>query len=148
MKKQVWVAAVIFALISVLFTITISESAETPINGIITSNTTWIKTNSPYTLQGPVAVDKGVTLTIEPGVTVNLNNHYIQVNGTLVARGIDNEKIVFNNGLVTFTSISQQTGQGSIFENVVADSLAVWTPMTIKMYNQKFRCRQLCNRDP
>jgi hypothetical protein len=131
MKKQVWVAAVIFALISVLFTITISESAETPINGIITSNTTWIKTNSPYTLQGPVAVDKGVTLTIEPGATVNLNNHYIQVNGTLVARGIDNEKIVFNNGLVTFTSISQQTGQGSIFENVVADSLAVWTPMTI-----------------
>jgi hypothetical protein len=131
MKKLVCATALILALTSVLFNSSISVSAETSINGILTSNTTWTKTNSPYTLQGPVAVDKGVTLMIEPGVIVNLNSYYIQVNGTLIARGSDNEKIVFNDGLVTFTSISQQTGQGSVIENVVAESLAVWTPMTI-----------------
>ncbi|MGE5187684.1 MAG: right-handed parallel beta-helix repeat-containing protein [Betaproteobacteria bacterium] len=131
MKKQVSAIVLLITLASLLFTNYISVNAETPINGIITSNTTWTKTNSPYTLQGPVAVNQGVTLTIEPGVTINLNNHYIQVNGTLLVRGTDNEKIVFDGGLVTFTSISQQTGQASTIENVVADSLAVWTSMTI-----------------
>jgi hypothetical protein len=131
MKKQVSAIVLLITLASLLFTNYISVNAETPINGIITSNTTWTKTNSPYTLQGPVAVNHGIILTLEPGVTVNLNNHYIQVNGTLLARGTDNEKIVFNSGLVTFTSISQQTGQASTFENVVADGLAIWTSMTI-----------------
>jgi hypothetical protein len=137
MKKLFRVTAVILTLAIFILPIFFSASAETPINGILTYNTTWTKINSPYTLKGPIAVDKGVTLTVEPGVTVNLNNHYIQVNGTLIARGTDNEKIVFNGGLVTFTSISQQTGQASTIENVVADSFAVWTPLTITKCNIK-----------
>jgi parallel beta-helix repeat protein len=105
--------------------------AEATIKGIITNDITWTKADSPYSLQGPVAVDKGVTLTIEPGVTVNLNGYYIQVNGTLKARGTDNQKIYFNNGRVILTSESQQTGQSSVFENTVTDQLDVDTAVTI-----------------
>jgi len=97
--------------------------ASNDIIGIITSDTTWTKAGSPYTLKGPTAVNTGVTLTIEPGVTVNLNKYYIQVNGTLTAKGADNDKIYFNDGQVIFTSVSngwnEQTGSGSIIQNAV-----------------------------
>ena len=69
--------------------------ASTGVIGIITSNTTWTKANSPYVLTGPTAVNKGVTLTIEPGVIVNLGNFYLQVNGTLNAQGTNGDKIIF-----------------------------------------------------
>lgn len=94
------------------------------VNGMISSDTTWTKANSPYTLTGPVAVNKGTTLTIEPVVTVNLNGHYIRVNGTLIAKGNStNNNIHFNNGSIEFTAVSavwdSQTGFGSIIENAV-----------------------------
>jgi len=50
--------------------------------GILNQNTTWTKAESPYTLTGPVAVNIGVTLTVQPGTIINLNGFYIQVNGT------------------------------------------------------------------
>ncbi len=49
----------------------------TTVNGILAANTTWTKTGSPYTLAGPVAVNTGVTLTIEAGASVNLNGFYL-----------------------------------------------------------------------
>jgi hypothetical protein len=69
---------------------------------IITSDTTWTKANIPYTLSAPVGIPIGVTLTIEAGITVNFGN-YIQVNGTLMARGTPSENIVFNKGEIRFT---------------------------------------------
>lgn len=67
----------------------------TEVIGIINSNTTWTRANSPYTLAGPVAVNIGVTLTIEAGTTVNINDYYIQINGTLIAQGTVDSKITF-----------------------------------------------------
>jgi hypothetical protein len=67
--------------------------ASTPVSGIITTDTTWTKTNSPYTLTGPVGVLSGVMLTIEPGTVVNLNKYNMNINGTLSARGTSNDKI-------------------------------------------------------
>jgi hypothetical protein len=100
--------------------------ASTPILGIITSNAVWTKADSPYVLQGATAVAQGVTLTIEPGVTVSFNDNYIQVNGTLIAIGSSNEKINFNGGRIMFTNVSnswnQQTGSGSIIENAILGS--------------------------
>jgi parallel beta-helix repeat protein len=98
--------------------------ASTDAAGIISSDTTWTKANSPYNLKGPVAVNNGVTLTVEAGVTVNLNGYYIQVNGTLVARGSSTDKINYlNGGSIVFTTISnswnEQTCSGSIIENAV-----------------------------
>ena len=60
--------------------------ADTEISRIISSNTTWTKAGSPYSLTGNLLVDNGVTLTIEAGVIINLNSFYITVNGTLQAR--------------------------------------------------------------
>ena len=94
--------------------------AATNVNGIIYSDTTWTKAGGPYELKGPVAVNQGVTLTIEAGTTVNLNNYYIQVNGTLTARGTEAERIIFNVGQIVFTSVSndwnEQSGSGCIIE--------------------------------
>ncbi len=78
----------------------VTAQAGTEVSGNLKANTTWTKANSPYTLIGPLAVDKAVTLVVEAGVTVNLNQFYIQVNGTLIARGNDNDKIYFNGGSI------------------------------------------------
>ena len=70
---------------------------RTNVNGIINSDTTWIKANSPYNLTVPVTVSPGVTLTIEPGTIVDANYlNYLQINGTINARGTTNEPINFN----------------------------------------------------
>jgi hypothetical protein len=99
--------------------------ASTDVNGIISSDTTWTKANSPYSLTGPVGVREGVTLTIEPGTTVNLNGYYIIVNGTLHARGSITNKIYFNDGAVSFEPLSdgwnEETNSGSIIENAVGN---------------------------
>lgn len=110
------------------------QSTTIPPNGLITTDSTWTKANSPYILTGPVAVNQGVTLTIEPGVEVNLGEFYLQVNGTIRAVGSDLEKIQFDGHTVGFfnsirhgyiifsessTSFDASSGSGCIMENVV-----------------------------
>jgi hypothetical protein len=109
----------------------------TSIGGIIESDATWTKTNSPYSLTGNVLVANGVTLTVESGVTVNLGIYSIQINGTFTAKGNNNEKIYFNsektyhdtaiNFLPFSSSWNEQTGLGSIIQNTVfnAQSAAI-----------------------
>jgi hypothetical protein len=43
-----------------------TAQASTDVSGIIFSDTTWTKANSPINITGPTAIAKGVTLTIEP----------------------------------------------------------------------------------
>ena len=63
---------------------------------IISQNTTWSKTNSPYILSGNLLIEKGKTLTINPGVEIRLDNeYYIQVEGKLSAIGTKNNMIIF-----------------------------------------------------
>ena len=96
----------------------------------INSDTTWTKANSPYTLTEPVLVSSGITLTIEPSVTVNLGSYYMQVDGTLFAQGSSTDKIYFNSSFsglgnygITFTQSSiswnEQTATGCLIENAV-----------------------------
>jgi parallel beta-helix repeat protein len=70
--------------------------AYTQKGGIINSDTTWTKSSSPYTFTGPVGIAEGVTLTIEPGVTINLGLFTLEVNGTLNAKGTPTDKVIFN----------------------------------------------------
>jgi hypothetical protein len=58
--------------------------ASTEVTGIISSDTTWTKSNSPYNLTGNVLVESGVTLTVEADTTVNFDEYFIRVNGSLI----------------------------------------------------------------
>ena len=85
--------------------------AATEVTGIISSDNTWTKANSPYSLIGPVGVHEGVTLTIEEGATVNLSTYYLQVNGTLQVIGSSANPVHINSaqtnaGQIKFTASS------------------------------------------
>ncbi len=87
-------SAILITIILVpIFVIFNPAQAATPVNGAITGNTTWRKSGSPYQLTSPVTINSGITLTIEPGVTVNFGDYYIKVNGELHARGTSDKKI-------------------------------------------------------
>jgi hypothetical protein len=58
-----------FLLVIVSFTY-----GQTNVSGGIYSNTTWSKVNSPYIVTDTIVVFPGVTLTIQPGVTVKFAN--------------------------------------------------------------------------
>lgn len=71
--------------------------AATIIHSDITTNTTWTKGASPYQVQAIVTVHSGVTLTIEPGVQILFaDNTRLNVNGTLVAQGLQGDEILFS----------------------------------------------------
>jgi hypothetical protein len=116
-----------------------SGQASTNVTGIINSDAIWNSAGSPYTLTGPTAVNQGVTLTIEPGVTVNLGDYYIQVNGTLVAEGTSSNPINLNGGQIVFTSVSkgwnEQTGKGNLIENAKINSIS--SSNSIKINNNQ-----------
>lgn len=103
-----------------------AQSIGTEVSGIISADTTWTKSGSPYILIGALAISKGTTLTIEPGATVDIKNYYLQVNGTLVASGTNTEPIQFSNAAIYFMPSSsgwnQQTGSGSIIANAILSS--------------------------
>lgn len=133
MKRKVILSFLItLLLISLVFSGTeyiIVSAVSSNLSGIFNQDTTWTKAGSSYTLTGPVAVNTGVTLTIQPGTVVNFNSFYIQVNGTLIARGTETEPITFSNGSITFTAVSngwnEQTGSGSIIENAIFNTASV-----------------------
>jgi len=59
---------------------------------------TWTKANAPYAVTGDIEVQRGRTLTIEPGVVVKFTGHYGMTVGnraTLRAIGTELEPIVF-----------------------------------------------------
>lgn len=62
---------------------------------VIDKDTTW-PSGAIATLYNDVTIAPGVTLTIEPGVTINGNGYTISVHGTLDARATKNDKIVLN----------------------------------------------------
>ena len=62
---------------------------------ILSQNTTWRKSESPFYLEGRAHVTEGVTLTIEPGVTIISNGGRISFDGTIKAEGMSSDKISF-----------------------------------------------------
>jgi Predicted solute binding protein len=117
-----------------LFTIP-TQAAGTSVGRILTSDASWTKNGSPYNLTDNLVVSEGVTLTIEAGVTVNLNSHYMDINGTLQAMGIPTDKIIFNCGSpITYNNFGQiyftktstpwdeSTGKGCIIQNDIINA--------------------------
>ncbi len=117
----------------------------TSVGGLISSDTTWTAVNSPYNLIGPVGVVAGVTLTIQPGVTVNLNSYYMQINGSLSAIGTSTSPINITgvtqnplgapttpHGLIFLAATngngtSGQTNGGSVLQNANINTISIST---------------------
>ena len=115
--------------------------AQTEVSGNITKDTTWTKDNSPYIVTGTIQVLKGVTLEIEPGVTVKFNEGLsLNVGGILIAKGNLGNNIIFTSnrempqpgdwGSIKFVDSSidavfDKNGNyisGSIIENSIIES--------------------------
>lgn len=72
--------------------------AATELGGSIDANSTWSAANSPYVLTNSITVNKGVTLTIEPGVLVHLGSGVkfsVASGGRLLAEGTEKSGIRF-----------------------------------------------------
>src|SRR6266542_1710281 len=82
-----WVALVLATVALALLPAT--AAAPTPLPSTITQDTTLTAEGSPYTSSGPVTVNAGVTLTIQPGVKIQIggSSSSLVVNGTLNAQG-------------------------------------------------------------
>jgi hypothetical protein len=73
-----------------------STLAQTNVSGTIATNTTWGIKGSPFIIIGPTTVDKGVTLTIGPGVAVQFDaNVALEVVGQLVVNGGPDANVTF-----------------------------------------------------
>jgi len=76
-------------------------SAETIVSKDITMDTTWIVANSPYTLTKRIKIESANTLTIEPGVTVQMPGGYDEMfllEGEIQAIGTAENPIIFDGG--------------------------------------------------
>ncbi len=83
---------VLFAFLS---TASFFSFSQTNVSGGIYQNATWSLSGSPYIVNGPVVVFPGVTLNIQPGVEIRINNQtniniYIETRGTINCIGTDN----------------------------------------------------------
>jgi hypothetical protein len=159
-KKHALSLTLIFILSLLMFTGSLHFStAQTPtsFSGIIFSNTTWTKAQSPINITGPAAIATGATLTIQPGVEVVFNIFTFQVNGTFSAIGTSADPVTLNggfhsrypvfasdahNGQLVFTDQSvgwnSQTGTGSIIQYVNIISLTIATNVTLKIDSDVF----------
>ncbi|MEK4649458.1 Ig-like domain-containing protein [Exiguobacterium sp. FSL W8-0210] len=92
MKKLFCISILFVALIFNLHQINASEtSSGTQVSGIITSDVTWTKEGSPYSLVGNVQI--GGKLKVEPGVIVKGNRKKISVFGELEVLGTAENKV-------------------------------------------------------
>jgi len=100
-------------------------TAGTVVESDITTNTTWTKDGSPYIVIKSITIKKGATLTIEPGTeVVFVNNLFLNVEGSLVANGSLDNKVVFRlrNPAVLDSYFSFVLKGGSIIlKNTVVD---------------------------
>ena len=126
--------------LSLLLFLSITITAQTNVSGLISSNTTWLLTGSPYIITGNVLVNNSAVLTIEPGVVVKFNTGTsLQIDGTIIARGVSDNNIIFTSnasipaagdwGYVYFSDASSDAvfdvngdyAGGSILEYVIVE---------------------------
>ncbi len=102
--------------------------AYTEVAGLVESDATWTLAESPIRLTGSVTVNPGVTLTIEPGVTVDIWEYDLDVKGALNATGTSENKIIIttsiykDSGLYANNPLPEElrfdpVGTGSTIEN-------------------------------
>jgi hypothetical protein len=134
--------------------------AQTNVSGGIYQNATWSLAGSPYIVNGPVVVFPGVTLNIQPGVEIRINNQtssniYIETRGTINCVGTDAQPIKISAMYDTTSTVAWQgfvctsTQGGVLNADRVEISNAYFPfsyetiPTTLSYTNSKFiRCFQ------
>jgi hypothetical protein len=106
MKRLVCILLIVTILLNGIF-LGQKTHAQIPSNVTITSNMEWTIAESPIIFNGTVMVNSNVTLTIDPGVTVNLETYGLTIYGTLTAQGNVNNQITFTSAAINET---EQTG--------------------------------------
>jgi hypothetical protein len=84
---------------ALLLTLGLSSISASEVSGVLTTNTTWSASGSPYFISSSLTVNPGVTLTLEPGTTVHLgaNVDLVVTNGArLLAEGTAEKPIRFS----------------------------------------------------
>ena len=113
-------------LFTICCVVSFSLFSQTLVSGGIYQNTTWTSEGSPYLVTGSIVIFPEKTLTIEPGCEVifeadysfNTGNfQYLEIRGTLIALGTDDNKIKFTStdttdGFYNWQGISIKGSQG------------------------------------
>jgi len=93
-----------------------SGASGTQIEGTITANATWTLVNSPYIITNTIEIPENVFLTIEPGVTVNIQSSsgiMFLINGVIQAHGNESNRIIFDgNGDSSFFKTNHPVATG------------------------------------
>ena len=85
------------------------------ISGAIEEDLTLYNLCNPYYITGNVVVRDGVTLTIEPGVTVIFRPEtFMSVNGILIAEGTEQDSITFTGNYWNDINIQNASGGSSL----------------------------------
>ncbi len=101
------------------------DGSTVTVSGTLAANTTWTAAEGPYYVSSTVTVPSGVTLTIQPGTTVNFGTGAgINVTGTgrLLAEGTETNRIRFTHllgGTGTWGNLS--------FNNTTVESRVTYT---------------------
>ena len=94
MKRLACIVLIVTILVSGLVFVRSAHAIN--VKGTLAGNTHWTLTDSPVVFNGSVMVGANASLTIDPGVTVNLGLYALFVSGTLNATGAVNNQIVFS----------------------------------------------------
>ncbi len=93
------------------------------VNGIISSDITLNKADGPYKF-GTVVVKEGATLTIEAGSSVYISGS-LQVDGTLIAKGVSTQPIYFGNALCSASIQFSSSSIGSVIDYAIIYAVPV-----------------------
>jgi hypothetical protein len=124
--------------ISEEYVFTTARSA-TKVGGILSGNTRWIEGDSPYEITNTVQIPDGITLTIDPGVTVSMPNsgNMFLLQGTLIARGTSTSKITFDGGS-NLDFFDAKGSKGNTLLNldycIIKNGISFWPPSGYEQY--------------